>query len=404
MSARASRRSRALALRLACLVFAPAMLAALATVGCRNDRVDLPADDGKTVAAAAPDSLAAWAQRARELWATGDTMQADVAGALAREAFQGGWAQAADDRQSAQQATTSERLPTVDQGGAPTPAEVIDQLTRVGLAADVTEARGKPVLWQVVVSDPVGSSHAETEFWAWPDARVSGATPIVQTLPARAPARAGYGPDAVGDLVTWSTNDGARLASAWGRPRSHNGIEVAVASRKKGDASTWTVTSNHVLPIESDSAYFDPAAGGGSVPALMVSGAGERDAMFDECPTCPHLQRLQRYVLRGDDWVLSEERIKPTPYAAFNAFLHALRQGMPEAALPYAAGPAVIEQAQSLGLDIRRGQLRAAPGTTDADVTQRYRTGGTEAVEVTLQRSGDHWVVIDVRPTQIIIE
>ena len=378
---------------------------ALLLAGCSSNRVDPPPDESDLAeqTIVQPDSIASWAKRARDGWASGDSMRADAAGALAREAFQAAWAQAADALDAAHEATTSERLPTVDKGGSPGPNEVTANLARVGLASDVVVSEGEPTVWQVIVSDPVGSAGSSTEFWAWPDPRTTGGAPIVQSLPPRAPARTRYGPEAVGELLTWKAGAGAGLASAWARPRGRGGLEVALAARKKGDTAAWSVTSNATLPIEADTVAFEPAAGGGA-PTLVVTGAGGRDPMFDECPTCPHIDRVQRYVLRGETWSLSEEHITPTPYSAFVAFLHALRQGTPEAALPYATGPAVIDQAKGLGLDVRRAPLRAAPGTTALDPTQRYRAGGTNAVEVTLEPAGDHWVVGDIRATQIIIE
>ncbi|MEP7029256.1 MAG: hypothetical protein ABI960_11730 [Candidatus Eisenbacteria bacterium] len=373
--------------------------------GCSSGGIDPPPDDEKVAdtPVAEPDSMAAWAQRARDGWASGDSMRADAAGALARKAFQAAWAQVSDDLDAVHHTTTSERLPTVETAAAPGPGEVSANLARIGLAADVVVASGTPTVWQVTVADPVGSSQASTEFWAWPDPRTAGGPPIVQALPPRAPARTRYGPDAVGELTTWTAGEGAGLASAWGRPRSRGGLEVAIAVRKKGDAATWAVTSNRVLPLAADTVAFEVSAGGGP-PTLIVIGAGERDPMFDDCPTCPHLDRVQRYVFRGETWSLSEEHVTPTPYSVFVAFLHALRQGTPESALPYAAGPTVIEQATGIGLDRARTPLRAALGTTARDLTQRYRTNGSEAVEVTLEPAGDHWVVADVRASQLVIE
>jgi len=51
--------------------------------------------------------------------------------------------------------------------------------------------------------------------------------------------------------------------------------------------------------------------------------------------------------------------------------------------------------------------LRAAPGTDPNDVTQRFRrggSGGADALEITVERAGDRWVVADLRPTRIVIE
>ena len=117
---------------------------ALLLAGCGSNRIDPPRDEGDIAEqpAVEPDSLASWAQRARDGWASGDSMRADAAGALAREAFQAAWAQAADALDAAHDATTSERLPTVDKGASPGPGEVAANLARVGLAADVVVADG----------------------------------------------------------------------------------------------------------------------------------------------------------------------------------------------------------------------------------------------------------------------
>jgi hypothetical protein len=281
---------------------------------------------------------------------------------------------------------------------------VSEALTKVGLAADIVEAQGQPALWQVTISDPVGASTSATEFWAWPDRKSGGALPVVETLPPRAPARRHYGPEGVGGLA--SSNDGkkAYLASAWARPRARAGLEIALAERKLDATGRYAITANQVLPVEADSVAFAAASGAGAPPAVLVSGAGGRDLLFDDCPTCPHLDRVQRYEYSGSQWRLAEERVRPSPYAALVSFLHALREGTPDAALPYVSEAGVIEQAKSLGLDHASGALRAMPGTSATDVTQRYRLAGGQGLEVTLEPRGDHWVVGDLRPASAAIE
>jgi hypothetical protein len=371
------------------------LVALLLLPGCGGSRVDPPPrgeDDTSTEVSSDSDSLAAWARRTRDLWAAGDSA---AAGALARKAFGGAWAQAEDARASAEDATTTERLPDVRKDVPPSSAQVTDALTRVGLAVDIVESHGTTTVWQVLVSDPVGSATARTEFWAWRDPH--GFSAVVQGLPPDAPTRTRYGPDAVGDLASrYRSDGGAELASAWARPRSRGGLEVALATRARGDGEHFKVTSNRVLSIEADTVSFEDSG------ALVVIGGGGRDPMFDECPTCPHLERVQRYMFKNGQWALGEEKISPTPYAAFVSFMHALREGGD--ALPYASSPLVIEQATGMGLELGRGPLRAAPGTLATDPTQRYRTGGAGAIEVTLSNATGRWVVDDVRPTQIVIE
>ena len=64
----------------------------------------------------------------------------------------------------------------------------------------------------------------------------------------------------------------------------------------------------------------------------------------------------------------------------------------------------MIEQAKSLGLDQHTTALRAVPGTSATDVTQRYRMAGGQGVEATLEPRGDHWVVGDLRAISTVIE
>jgi len=382
---------------------AAAILFALALAGCNSNRVD-PPPDGESIGLEVPpsvDSLATWAARARTNWASGDTMLADAAGALAREAFAAAWVATSGERADAAAAEGAERLPLATKGGAPLPAGVAAALARVGLSADILVAEGSGTLWQVIVSDPVGSAGSATEFWAWPDANSADGAPGLQTLPPKAPARTRYGPEAVGQLFTYARAGGAGLASAWSRPRGRGGLEIALAERGK---TGYRVTSNRVLPIGVDSLQFTPAAAN-APPALNVVGAGERDPHFDDCPTCPHLERHQRYVFRGDNWSLTEESVKPTPYAALVGFVHALSVGTPDDAMPYAANMDVVEQARSLGIDQGfRGLLRPAPGTGPDDVTQRYRTVGSEGIEVTFEPRGDRFVISDLRASRIEIE
>jgi len=381
-------------------------LGLLVATGCGTDRIDPPAgeDEDSGEIAVVVDSLSAWARRAREEWAAADTVRARDAAALARQTFAGVWADRQAGADEAARVREVEHLPTRREATEPTPAEVSDALAGLGLASDIVVAEGPHALWQVVVRDPTGHAGASTEFWAWPDPRAPQGPPVVQPLPANAPSRRRYGPDAVGALATYGRADGAGLASAWTRPRSGGGLEVALASR--GKSGTWKVSSSRQIPILADSVAF--VAGATAAPSLVVHGAGGRDRLFDVCPTCPHLARRLRYTFEDKNWTLREERVEPSPYATIVAFMQSLREGGPEAALPYASGPEVLEQVRELGLE--RGPitpLRAAPGTTASDLTQRYRrggSGGSDGLEITLEPRGESWVVADLRPTRLVIE
>ena len=378
--------------------------------GCHSDGIDPPADgDEARDDAPAVDSLAAWARRARDLWASGDSTRATEAAATARATFSGVWADRAAGADSDTQARDSEHLPSRHDAALPSAQEIKDGLAGLGLSADIVEADGPVALWQVVLRDPTGGARAFTEFWAWPDPSAPLGEPVLQPLPANAPARARYGPEAVGALVSFTRKDAAGLASAWTRPHGSGGVEVALLVRSANSRTPqWRVTSSRLLPITADSVAFGAMVAGDEAPALLVRGAGGKNPLFDECPTCPHLDRRQRYGFTGGGWTLREEQSETTPYAAIVAFMQALRDGGPEAALPWAEGPEVLDQVRELGLERGPiGLLRAAPGTDARDKTQRFRRGGSDGsdgLEITVAAQGERWVVADLRPTRLVIE
>ncbi len=380
--------------------------AVLLLSGCGSDRIDPPPDGELAMpedSEPSPDSLAEWVRRARDGWASGNVAQADTAAVLARLSFSAVWSGLAAETDAARDGAQAEQLPAPLDHALPAPSEVQSRLAAIGLAARIETAAGGTPLWQVVLSDPLGSAGALTEFWAWPDPQAPAGVPVLQPLPQKAPSIARYGPEARGRLFTYGEGKGVGLASAWARPRGRAGLEVALATRASR-GTKYDVRSNQVLPVAVDSAEFEA----GSPPVLIVRGAGARDPMFDDCPTCPHLERVQRYRHSGSSWTLSEERITNTPYSTFVAFVHAVSAGTPESALPYSAGPAVIEQAMTLGLDRPlSAPLRAAPGTLPEDTTQRYRRSDREpgeAIAVTLEPRAAGWVVSDLRVTRVVIE
>jgi len=397
---------------------APWLIAVLAAAGiglaagCTSDGIDPPRDEDLIVedSVVTVDSLAAWAVRARDGWASGDSARVREAGVFAQAAFAGAWSDRLDAASTDALGRNAERLPRRVADGLPTPEAIRDVLTGLGLSTEIVVAEGPFALWQVVVRDPTGGADAGTEFWAWPDPAAAMSEPVMQALPSTAPRRARFGPEGIGALATYTRPGGVGLASAWTRPQGSGGVEVALVERTTAGGRTepWRVASTRQLPIAADSVSFLPGAPGEPAPGLVIRGPGPRDPLFDTCPTCPHVDKRQRYAYLGATWVLREEQSEPSPYAVIVAFMHGLRDGGPEGALPWASGPEVLDQVRELGLE--RGPhapLRAAPGTALFDVTQRYRRGGadgSDALEITVERQGDRWVVADLRSTRIVIE
>ena len=142
---------------------------------------------------------------------------------------------------------------------------------------------------------------------------------------------------------------------------------------------------------------FEVAAPG----AFRLSPPVLSDALHQGESGGPHPVTVLRRAFRGDGVLYCE-------YQAYGA-ARENRDGPPRVTAGFevrrADGTAVIDQARTLGLDRRPiAPLRAALGTTATDLTQRYRIGSRQAIEVTLEPRGARWIVVDLRETTLAIE
>ena len=125
---------------------------------------------------------------------------------------------------------------------------------------------------------------------------------------------------------------------------------------------------------------------------------------FDECPTCPHVNRTRRFRLSAGGFTRVEEVITPSPYATFVQFIAALGVDDHDAENRLVANSDVTDQAKHLGWNKTGSPWRVAPETDDAATSMVFFRGRDEAYKVSFAAHDDDWVISAIEPTSSTIE
>lgn len=126
---------------------------------------------------------------------------------------------------------------------------------------------------------------------------------------------------------------------------------------------------------------------------------------FDECPTCPHVYRARRYSWGPDGFARLDDRLVPSPYSTFTAFIGALASNDRDRALPLVADPSLLEFARRFDWqNPGKGRWRVAPATDESATQMVFFRGQKEAFRVTFEPRDGDWVIAGFEPTQRSLE
>jgi hypothetical protein len=142
-----------------------------------------------------------------------------------------------------------------------------------------------------------------------------------------------------------------------------------------------------------------------AVPRIAVTRAVLPNPMFDECPSCAHLEGDLIYRIAGAALVVDTRRPVDSPYAAFVHLIESLAQGDENGAFAYAANADVVSQARALGLDHRPtgGRWRIAPGYSASSLDQIYLRGEDGAFRVLSAPGDSGYVVTSISATSFTL-
>lgn len=146
---------------------------------------------------------------------------------------------------------------------------------------------------------------------------------------------------------------------------------------------------------------FESGAGGATYLATRTWRPTPR---FEECSTCPHVVHERRFLWELEGFRRVEDRVAPSPYAAFVDLIHALGAGDHDAALACVTRPELLAQAQEAGWAAAGAPWRAAPGRAEREDEMVFYRGPREAWKVGFDHGPDGWRVDVITAVPRVIE
>ncbi len=192
--------------------------------------------------------------------------------------------------------------------------------------------------------------------------------------------------------------DSAQVAVLWGR-RAAAGQQPLLLTWRHAPGGRWDLSQT----LGPDS--LGGTGSGQFEGRVLVTRTFRATPWFDECATCPHVYWERRFGWGPQGFVREDERMVPSPYATFAAFLGALVAGDRDAAERFVADASLVEFARRYEWhDPALGRWRPAPGTEANSPEMVFFRGRSEAFRVTFQPRGAGWVVLGFEATTRSVE
>ena len=344
-----------------------ALLALVLLAGCDRRTQLMPASSDSTHAVA--DSFSVFARRAGERWESG--MNEDAAGLSARvvhEALRlrpnGPWADRARG--------------------------VLDSL---GIGAEVAGDDHATVTNLFSRTDPEGDSWP---YLYWHERGGPRFQPIEGRGLHLAEATArGFGQDS-------APTDSAQVAVLWGR-RAGPGLQPQLMVWKRAAGGRWDLLQT-----------LGPDSLGGTGTGEFTPGDSVRDLTlrtfrstphFDECPTCPHVYHERRFAWERDGFHGRDDRLVPSPYTTFTAFVDALIDDDRARAEPLVVDRSLVDFARRFEWHVAgRGRWRVAPSTDESAIEMVFFRGNSDAFRVRFEAREGDWLIVGFQPTERSME
>jgi predicted small lipoprotein YifL len=209
-----------------------------------------------------------------------------------------------------------------------------------------------------------------------------------------------------GDLSQSAGDEGAeppQVAAIFGRTSPRGQQPAVIVWRRAPRTATWSL---------SQTLGRDSLGGVGAAEFIArADGAPGLEARtfrpapgFDECATCPHINRTLRFDWQPGGFRKISEEVAPSPYYSFVQMIAALSVGDRELAQRFVADPSLLETAQSYGWGQGKSLWRAAPGSEASFEEMTFFRGTREAYKVRFAQRGGQWVITDLQSTQRTVE
>ena len=342
------------------------VLGLLAVAGCTRRPQLVPAGADSTRAGV--DSFSVYARQASDHWESGLNDQAAALSARTlREALQ-----------------ARPNAPWVDR--------VRGVLDSLGLAADVSGSDQALVANLFARSDPEGDSWPYL-FWRDP-AGVRFQSIDGHGLRLEGVATHRFGP-------AGSPGDSAQAAVLWAR-RVGGGRQPMVVTLRYAHGR-WDLLQT--LAADSlggtGTGEFAPADSG---RALLVR-TYRPTPWFDECATCPHVFHERSFAWGPAGFRRVDDRVVPSPYGTFGAFVAALVSGDRDRAAQYVVDKSLVDFARRYEWQSpTKGRWRVAPASDESGSEIIFMRGASEAYRVRFEPRDGDWVIAGFEATTVSIE
>jgi predicted small lipoprotein YifL len=194
-----------------------------------------------------------------------------------------------------------------------------------------------------------------------------------------------------------------QVAAIFGRTSPRGQQPVVIVWRRPPRTATWSLSQT--LGRDSlggvGAAEFITRADG--IPGLEARTFRPASG-FDECATCPHINRTLRFDWQPGGFRKISEEVAASPYYTFVQMIAALSVGDREMAQRFVADPSLLEAAQGYGWGQGKSLWRAAPGAEEASDEMTFFRGTREAYKVRFTLRGGQWVITDLQATQRSVE
>lgn len=203
---------------------------------------------------------------------------------------------------------------------------------------------------------------------------------------------------AVREFSGGSAGDSSQVAVLWGR-RGPAGQQPLLLTWRHGRGGRWDLAQT----LSADS--LGGTGSGQFDGQVLVTRTFRGTPQFDECATCPHVYRERHFRWGPAGFLREDERMVPSPYATFTAFVTALMEDDRDLARRYVVDPSLVDFARQYEWhDPALGRWRAAPGTEAAASEMVFFRGRSDAFKVTFQPRGGGWVVLGFEATTRSVE
>ncbi len=137
---------------------------------------------------------------------------------------------------------------------------------------------------------------------------------------------------------------------------------------------------------------------------LLVTRTYRASRGFEECPSCPHVFRVRRFVWGRDGFGRLEDSESPSPYSSFVHFVHALVADDRDGAQELVTDDALVEAARRAGFGEVKGLWRLAPATDETATHMVFLRGAAEAYDVEFSLRDGVWRIAGIQTAEQHVE